>query len=212
MPILAEATSLVRFMFAAPDVPPNAAFPLTRKLLMPLGRCLVFLLGFGLLFGFASSRVAFAEQVAGVNSAKAAFIYNFLKFTEWPAEAFASPDAPIVICVNRLSPELESNIGKLDGRVAQGHAIKVVATSSWARVGECHMLVFGEDPPDRIARVPDSVLTVGQSSAFLEQGGMIGLSVENERLIFDINLENLHRSQLRISSQLMRLARNLRKK
>jgi hypothetical protein len=74
------------------------------------------------------------------------------------------------------------------------------------------MLVFGEDPPDRIARVPDSVLTVGQSSAFLEQGGMIGLSVENERLIFDINLENLHRSQLRISSQLMRLARNLRKK
>lgn len=190
------------YLSSAPDVSPNAAFPRIRKLLMCLG----------LLAGFASGQIARAEQVAGVNTAKAAFLYNFLKFTEWPAESFATSDAPVVICLYQVSPELGANVGKLAGRTAQGHAISVMDLSSWARAGECHMLVFGEDHSDKVARVSGPVLTVGQSAAFLEQGGIVGLSVENERLIFDINLDSLHRSRLRISSQLMRLARNLRKR
>jgi hypothetical protein len=174
--------------------------------------CLGLYLGLGLLSGLSSSQIAFAEQVACINTAKAAFIYNFLKFTDWPAEAFSSPDAPLVICLHQVAPALEFNVGKLAGRTAQGHPITVLDAVPWSRVGECHMVVFGEDHADRVARVSGPVLTVGQSDGFLEQGGMIALLAENERLVFEISLDNLNRARIHISSQLLSLARNLRRR
>lgn len=157
----------------------------------------------GLGFGFACH----AEQVASLDTAKAAYVYNFLKFGEWPAEVFPRPDTPFVICVHAISANLEAAVGKLAGRSAQGRTISVRDDVSWPQAGECHVLLLGENLSDKVRRIQGPILTVGQSAHFVEQGGMVGLLVEDDTLVFDVNLTSLNRANLFLSSKLLRLAR-----
>jgi hypothetical protein len=144
-------------------------------------------------------------------SVKAAFIYNFGKFTEWPAEPW-SKAAKLRLClagpVNELSRAVEALQGKPP---VQGKALEVVSISRPADAGTCHMLVVTAQ--DRVgsdwirAAAAGPVMTVGDAEGFAAAGGIVGLYVDGEKVRFEINADAAQRANLHLSSQLLKLAR-----
>ncbi len=151
---------------------------------------------------------ALAQSAVPEDEAKAAFIYNFAKFVEWPDEAFASGDAFIVGVVGD-----DPFAGVLDrvlrGKVVRDRPLAVRRIARAADVAGCHVIFVGEGRqlPDLLqALAARPVLTVGAREEFATQGGMIGFLVEDQRLRFEVNLDAAERANLRISSQLLKLA------
>ncbi len=151
----------------------------------------------------------------GEYEAKAAFLFNFAKFCEWPPTAFSDPSSPIVICVYGPDPFG----GQLDALVAREkvdeHPLLVRSISAHTTATSCHVL-FSAAPETAeeaallaaVERLP--VLTVGDAPGFLERGGIIALGVEDRRIHFDVDLAAAERSSLVLSSKLLHLARSVR--
>jgi hypothetical protein len=143
---------------------------------------------------------------------KAAFVYNFAKFVEWPTDAFSDSSAPLRVCVlgeSLVSPDL-SQITQ--GKVIGGHPIQVLQNSRNLR--DCHVLFISashngaiNDIQEGLRGVP--VLTVGESRDFAAQGGMIGFVMENARVRFEVNLQAAKQMRLNISSKLLSLAKKV---
>lgn len=156
----------------------------------------------------AFAAAAHAEPVPDTEM-KAAFVFNFAVFTEWPQEALA-PGAPINVCVG-ASGALAAALAQLNDKLVNGHRIAVVPPSP---VRACHLLVLGSADRERWGQLRrelagSSVLTVSDDRAISADGAMIGLSVENRRIGFDVDLAAARGARLVLSSKLLRLARNL---
>ena len=144
-------------------------------------------------------------QGAGEYEIKAAFLYNFVRLVEWPADA---PAGPIRICV--AGPQAFE--AQLDATV-QGEAIggRPVTVSPVSQLEPgCHVLfVPSRADATRYLRAANGrpVLTVGESPDFIGQGGIINFVIEQNRVRFEINPGAAMRANLRISSRLLQLAR-----
>ncbi|RMD84581.1 MAG: YfiR family protein [Candidatus Dadabacteria bacterium] len=145
---------------------------------------------------------------------KAAFLYNFAKFVTWPEEAFSAPDAPFVFCIVGHDPFGEGLEKVLSGRKAGGRRIVVRRGPDPESVGRCHLMFIGATEDAHVARhlravSAQPVLTVGESEAFARAGGIIRLVVADKRVRFDINQKAAEDARLRLSSQLLKLARHV---
>ena len=143
---------------------------------------------------------------------KAAFLYNFTKFVEWPPDAFESPDSPMAICVFGDDPFGESLDAVVRGETLNGRRLEVRRTRSLQDLRDCHTLFVPGAERERFAEVfsalrDASVLTVGEVDGFLPQGGVIRFVVDQGRVRFEVNLDAAERSRLKLSSKLLRLAR-----
>jgi YfiR/HmsC-like len=142
---------------------------------------------------------------------KAAYLYNFLKFTEWPVEAGA-PDVPLTLCVlgdDAVHAELEQAV---KGHKVGEHSLNVIRVSVDGPLRSCHILyVSGLDRRrlmQVIATVKDApVFTVSDLDTFAAFGGVSQLFVENGKLRFAINPASALRARLRLSSKLLALAK-----
>lgn len=151
----------------------------------------------------------------GDNSAaaiKAAFVYNFAKFVEWPAGAFADEHAPLELCLS--GAPLEGRLQALEGREAQGHPIRIRALAGREAPQGCHILVLGElGASDRAQLLQASgrapTLTIGDYGDFPRDGGMIGLFVAANRVQFSVNLAAAQGAGLRLSARLLQLAHSV---
>ncbi|MCC2638081.1 MAG: hypothetical protein K0Q68_1800 [Moraxellaceae bacterium] len=144
---------------------------------------------------------------------KTAFIYNFAKFVEWPAAAFASERSPLDLCVAGIA--LEGHLRVLEGREAQGHPIQVRQLRSHEAPLGCHILVVGAlEPAERIQLLQSlarsAVLTIGDGSDFTRDGGMIALFVAANRVQFSVNLVPAQGAGLKLSSRMLQLAHSVR--
>jgi hypothetical protein len=150
-----------------------------------------------------------SQQVAE-HELKAAFVYNFAVFTEWPQEALAA-SAPIVLCTgsaSTLSPALQS----LNDKVVNGHKLAVRPAAAGLRA--CHVLVLGSGDRERWGQIKRDlagthVLTVSDDSNISQDGAMIALSVVNQRIGFDVDIKAARSARLQLSSKLLRLARSV---
>ena len=143
---------------------------------------------------------------------KAAFIYNFTKYVEWPAQRFASDDAPLVIGVFGRSPfgaELQeiAQTRKVGGRDV---VVKQIETAEEATA--VHVVFFGAADDDHVAEMLAAlrnvpVLTVGESAKFAAAGGMITFVRKTDQVRFEIAADSVERAGLKISSQLLKLAK-----
>lgn len=141
---------------------------------------------------------------------KAAFVYNFAVFTEWPQEALAAA-APIVLCTgsaSALSPALQN----LNDKVVNGHKLAVRPAAAGLRA--CHMLVLGSGDRERWGQIKRDlagthVLTVSDDSSISQDGAMIALSMVNQRIGFDVDIKAARSARLQLSSKLLRLARSV---
>jgi hypothetical protein len=146
--------------------------------------------------------------------AKASAIFNFARYVEWPERAFASREAPFLFCLVGRDA-LAGAAATLDGRTLHGRATQVRRVLGVEELRGCNVLFVGEaeerrQAPMLRALVNEPVLSVGDAAGFAEAGGAIGIVLEEGRIRFDINRISLDQAQLRASSNLLRLARNVR--
>jgi hypothetical protein len=143
---------------------------------------------------------------------RAAYVYNFAKFTEWPA---LPPAAPILLCVVG-DPDIAAAIVEVvTGRHINGHALEVAKSAAPADWQACHLLFIAQGTAPQssagltaIRSLP--VLTVSDSKGFAQSGGMVELYVESGRIRFAINVTVAERAGLRLSSRLIGLAKVVR--
>jgi hypothetical protein len=143
---------------------------------------------------------------------KAAFLYNFVKFVDWPAEEFKNPSDPIVICVlgrNPFGTLLESSVA---GKHVGGRSLVVRAMQDLHEAAACQLLFIAASEKKRVSTIidvvrTDSVLTVGESPNFTGAGGIINFKLEEGKVGLEINVYAAHRAKLQISSKLLSLAR-----
>jgi len=145
---------------------------------------------------------------------KAAFLYNFAKFVTWPAGAFTSANAPVVFCLAGEDPFEELLDGTTKDRKIEGRQIVVRRLPADAPLAGCHLVFSGETDGGRVAHVLQravgaGALTVGESEEFLPLGGTIRLLVEEGKVRFDISTRSAEKAGLKVSSQLLKLARTV---
>jgi len=147
-----------------------------------------------------------ADSLAEDN-AKAGFIFNFAKYTEWPG---AQAGSDLLVCSlsgQSLSGKLES----LQDRQIQGRAIRVRVSTRPSEWRECQVLYITADEAQRIDTVLRStaqspVLTISDAPDFAQAGGIIGLKLRSGRIRFVINQGAARQAGLKLSSQLLKLA------
>jgi len=143
---------------------------------------------------------------------KAAFLYNFAKFVDWPPSAYSSATAPFVIGLigqNPFGNELERTV---TNKMIAGHAFVVKQLKSLSEAARCQILFISTSERKRLPDIlkavrGQSVLTVSELDRFLQAGGMIQFIMEGNRVRFEINDAAARQAGLRISSKLLGVAR-----
>ena len=162
----------------------------------------------GLLLLLAGSQMSRA-QVIDEYRVKAAFLYNFAKFVEWPVGSFKNAEDPIIICVlgNPFGDRLENTV---NGKEIDGRRLIVRQISDISEAAGCHILFVATGKKrvtDLLGSVKASpVLTIGESGNFAEAGGVIGFKLESGKVRLQINIYAAERAHLRVSSKLLGLA------
>lgn len=157
------------------------------------------------------SSVAAARQRPLEYDVKAAFVLNFVRYVEWPATHRTPPLRLCTLETNPFGARLQALVGDEQW---EGAAIAVRVVIDMRRGGECHLLYVPEAVTERFSSGISAlsglpVLTVGEHERFLEQGGMIRLFVEDNKIRFSINQKAAEAVGLLISSRLLRLARTV---
>lgn len=142
---------------------------------------------------------------------KAAFIFNFTQFIEWPPNSFSIDKSPFVIGILGDDPFGQSLNNIVADENVNGHPIIIEHYSSIREIKNCHMLYVsaehGEMQPSETNMLKEkSILTISDIPDFALKGGMIGFFLENNKVRFHINLDRAKKVKLSIDSRLLRLA------
>lgn len=155
-----------------------------------------------------------AQQVdaapPSVEALKAAFVYKFTLLVTWPDAAFEGPDAPFSLCLLGGDPFDGALDRALEGRESQGRPLTVRTVEAPAPA--CHVLYV---PPDAESALrghlsvvrSTPILTIGETEAFADMGGVIYMLVDDGRIRFEINRGAARQAGLEISSRLLQVAR-----
>ncbi|MFB9240074.1 YfiR family protein [Massilia antarctica] len=149
-------------------------------------------------------------------SIKAAFLYKFLGYAEFPAAAFADAAAPLVIGVagaDELAAELARIVA---GRMVQGRQVVVRTLREQEAPAGVHLLFVGGDDPVRLRHALRALgagpaLVVTESQQGLQQGSVINFTIVDERVRFDVSLEAADRNSVKLSSRLLTVAYHVHK-
>jgi hypothetical protein len=146
------------------------------------------------------------------NDIKAAFLYNFAKYVEWPETAFSSGDFRVCVVADGSFQKSVDDI--IAGESVAGRPVtrREPATPEAAR--SCNILFVGRGEPRRaeqllLAVKGANVLTVGDGAEFLTRGAAVTFVREGDRVRFDVNIGEAQRAGLTISSRLLRVARRV---
>jgi YfiR/HmsC-like len=142
---------------------------------------------------------------------KAAFLYNFAKFVEWPPGTFANSNDPIGICIVGQNPFGSTLENMVQGKKVGDRAFVVRRLPDTQQAKSCQILFIAAGEWKRVRALLDvlkgsPVLTVGETDDFTSSGGVIAFQLEGPRVRIQIALETAVRAKLRISSKLLSLA------
>ena len=145
---------------------------------------------------------------------KAAFLYNFAKFTVWPAEAFADPSTPLRLCLLGKDP-FQGALDSLAGKTVRKRKLEIHRLTKTTALGKCHLLFVSASENKRLATILKvlrgmPVLAVGDMPNFAHSGGIINLKTVRNKVRFEINVNAARRAHLKFSSKLLRLAEIVR--
>jgi hypothetical protein len=159
----------------------------------------------GLLAGSASGETAEEYRV------KAAFLFNFAKFVEWPPHTFKSVEDPILICIVGKNPFGDFLYQAVSGHTVQGKSFGVRQIAELPQMSGCNIVFVASSERKRLATIfheikTAGVLTVGESDNFTAEGGVINFRIEDGTVRLQINVDAAAQEQVRISSKLLGLA------
>lgn len=162
----------------------------------------------------ASSAVLVPGQQAEEYRLKAAFLFHFAQFIDWPSAALPAAASDLVFCVSREDPfhgDLELT---LQGKAIAGHPVRILRPQRIQANSGCHVVFIQGKQSARVREqiaelesVP--VLTVGEANDFLQQGGMIRFCMEDRKVRFEINQAAVEKANLKISAKLLLLAKTV---
>lgn len=146
---------------------------------------------------------------------KAAFLYNFAKFVEWPSDPSSNARDPIVVCIAGNDPFGEILDQTILYKTANGHPFMIQRFRRAEDAKYCQILFTSSSDQTYIRSVlailkGSSVLTVGETEGFLRLGGIINFALEENQVRFEINVDAAERARLKISSKLLRVAKVVR--
>lgn len=147
---------------------------------------------------------------------KAAFLYNFVKFVQWPSQSFASPESPIIIGVfgqNPFDGELERDV---QGKKINGRRIEIRWVQNADDARQTQLLFVDASSDSKLDELMGAikdvrVVTVGESDAFAHHGGTITFTTQGDKLRFAINIGSVERTGIKISAQLQKLATEIKR-
>jgi hypothetical protein len=143
---------------------------------------------------------------------KAAFLFNFAKFIDWPATSPASPQSPFLICVLGQDPFGSVLDDTLKGKVIGARPLVLHRLRDKAEAGLCQIVFVSSSESAHLAEILGSlqranVLLVGDTNGFAALGGTIEFTLDNNQVRFTINTDASARSGLKFSSKLLALAK-----
>jgi hypothetical protein len=158
-----------------------------------------------------AGRAVRAEEVSEY-ALKAEFIERFTHFVEWPPSAFPSADAPFVICVFGEDPFGDYLSKMTAGRTIRDRKVKLVQPNGLGEIKKCHVLFVARSEKAKLAAIlsqtgDQPVLTIGDTDGFAQRGILINFYLEGDKVRFEVNGEAIKKSGLKVSAQLMSLAR-----
>lgn len=152
---------------------------------------------------------AYADNVSEYKI-KAAFIYNFARFTQWPDK-----DHELKICIYGDDP-FGYYIDELDSKKVGSRTIKIIRTNIIKNIKPCHVVFLNIIPSDNnqykkvINELKDSsVLTMSDTKNAIDKGVMVGFEINNNRVSFDINYTAAKQAGLKIKSQLLIISKKV---
>jgi hypothetical protein len=153
----------------------------------------------------------FAQDQPSEYQIKAAFLFNFAKFVEWPPDAFKETNSPIVIGVLGENVFGNSLAATIRDKTVNDRHFEFKTFNSPAEATNCHILFVSprlkESLPNVVAGLHNaSVLTVGETDDFIKAGGMVNFLIEDNKIRFQINDDAAKKAGLKISSKLLALA------
>jgi hypothetical protein len=159
-----------------------------------------------------SVTVAAAAQSASEYQVKAAFLFNFAKFVEWPADAFPTADAPLQICVLGQDPFGRDFEQVIEDKAVNGHRLEVAHPEGVPQARACQVLFIASSEKQRAREIlraltGASVLTVGDAPGFARMGGVINFVLDENRVRFEINVKAAERAHLKLSARLLTVAK-----
>lgn len=143
---------------------------------------------------------------------KAAYLFRFLAFVEWPQSSFLRPDSPIVIGVLGDEAVLEELRAIVPGRVVQGRPVAAVRLRESASLAGVHVLFVGREASAQLARLAPTraILVVSDAERGLDQGAVVNFVRAEGRVRFEVAVDAAEQRELRISSRMLAVASNVR--
>jgi len=177
-----------------------------------IGRCCIALcIGFLVpLYGSQSAKA----QTINEYQVKAAYLFSFAKFVEWPAGTFASQADPIRLCILNDRP-LETQLTQIAGnKQIAGHPVLVIPVQDGKQSRGCQELFINSAQSPEAPQIIDSlrgasVLTVGETDDFVGQGGIVNFVVQSDHVQFQVNQKAATQAGLHMSSQLLSVAKRV---
>lgn len=167
-----------------------------------------------LIVALTSSFVGTPAQAQGSSeyAVKAAFLYNFTKFVEWPSGAFGESSAPLIVGVLGQDPFGGALDQILQGKTVNGRPVLIQRLTWGQNLRACHILFICQSERKRLAQILSSlrgmsVLTISEIAQFNQQGGIINFVIDQNKVRFEINMAAAEQGGLKISSRLLSLAK-----
>jgi YfiR/HmsC-like len=179
------------------------ALPRVERGVSRLGRCFAALLG--LAAWLALAPCASAEEVPEYR-VKAAFVYNFIAFVDWPADTGTT----LTLCIHGADP-FGKEIDLLQGKAVAGRSVAVSRRAAGESLKNCQLVFIAASAIDNLPRLLDSlhgqtVLTLADSPGAMQRGVALNLNLSHGKVTFEANLQAARGAGLNISSKLLRLA------
>lgn len=162
--------------------------------------------------GWHSNAIASDEDT---HQAIALFLYNFANYVDWPEEAYLSKNATLNMCVvgkARFVPYLDA----FEGALIRNRRLSIVKLPQLNLDKKCHVLFLDDEEKKMIENIQiihtsDYVLSISDDDNFVEDGGVVSVLAKQEAVQFDVNLGQALRNGLYISSDLLGLARDVKR-
>ena len=155
-----------------------------------------------------------AQAPMDESQVKAMFVYNFLKFVEWPSETIRTSETFVVLIIGD-GPTADATERFLESKTIGERSVFVRRTKWDQSLAGARAAFVVERDPKKLHRILEAaaaagVLTIGEGEDFATRGGVIGLLVENRRVRFDVDTTAAQVAGLRVSSKLLALTRLVR--
>lgn len=162
----------------------------------------------------SANRATFADLAPTEYQVKAAYLFNFLKFVEWPEDPSTDPRGKWVIGFVGDTPIADELTRLVEGKIVLGRDLQVKKFQAADHLHGCNILFISESEKKRLPSIlaelrDSSVLTVADMSDFTSLGGMIQFVLEDSRVRLAIDVGATGRAHLKVSSKLLSLARSV---